>query len=372
MKRLWLPLLCLLLLCGCGFLRENSYTVVEPHDEDYGISVDSDIMTVSSYLSLKNAILNLVEDGSSQGVIRAESYSGDLADDLSHAVQEVSKGTPLGAYAVTSMTYDYSKIVSYYEIHINTTFCRTQEEIQNITYVTDMDALREKLREAVAEFSPKLVLQVGAYDALDLEAELQELYEDRPELELEHPVTSLELYPETGTQRILEITFTYAYSAETLLAYQAELLDKVELLASIYGCTSMDMVNAGRLFTRLGRNAVLEQLTEGSSSFSGSAYGVLVAEKGNCHGFAQAYRLLLDRCGIPCTLVSGQWNGVDHEWCMAKLDGNWYYIDPSLSAGGYDFFLMGDEELESYGYYIWNASDYPSVELPPYWKPDLE
>ena len=137
MKRILGCALLLLTLCGCGFLRENTYVAVTPHDEDYGITVDSNVLTVNSYLSLKNALINMVEDGVKEGVIRAEAYGGNLPEDLSQAVEEVSRQTPLGAYAVSSMTYDYSKIVSYYEIHVNTTFRRSLDEIQSVVYVTD-------------------------------------------------------------------------------------------------------------------------------------------------------------------------------------------------------------------------------------------
>ena len=189
MKRLVLCTLLLTLLCGCGFLREKSYVVVEPHNEDYGISVDSDVLTVNSYLSLKNAISNMVEDGVEEGVIRAESYSGNLSDDLSQAVYEVSELSPLGAYAVNTMTYDYSRIVSYYEIHINTTYKRTKEEIRSIDYVTDVDALRGKLQEAMETYAPKLVLRIGDYNTFDLEAEVEEITAKRVTKDVTERVT---------------------------------------------------------------------------------------------------------------------------------------------------------------------------------------
>ena len=82
---------------GCGLLRETSYVVVVPHDEDYQVSVDSDVLVVSSYLSLKNAILSMVQDCRDEGVIRAEHYTGELSEDLSQAVNEVTQMSPVGA-----------------------------------------------------------------------------------------------------------------------------------------------------------------------------------------------------------------------------------------------------------------------------------
>ena len=370
MKRLVLCTLLLTLLCGCGFLREKSYVVVEPHNEDYGISVDSDVLTVNSYLSLKNAISNMVEDGVEEGVIRAESYSGNLSDDLSQAVYEVSELSPLGAYAVNTMTYDYSRIVSYYEIHINTTYKRTKEEIRSIDYVTDVDALRGKLQEAMETYAPKLVLRIGDYNTFDLEAEVEEIYLDHPEFALELPEVSMEIYPDNGMQRVLEIKFTYTHSAQELMDYQEELMEQLEQLSLIYGSSNAEYTNARRFYNRLGRDAVLDPLRDDSSSMANSAYGALVEGHATSYGFAQAYRLLLESCEIPCQLISGQKNGMAQYWCLIEIEGSDFYVDPSNAAGGQnqDDFLMGNAELDEGGYYMWNAEDYPVVELPDYLK----
>lgn len=370
MKRLTVCAILLLTLCGCGFLQENSYVVVEPHDEDYDVALDSDVLIVNSYLSLKNAILNMVEDATEEGIIRAEAYSGNLAEDLSQAVYEVSKVSPLGTYAVSSMTYDYSKIVSYYEVHINTTFKRTREEIQSIVYVTDMDALRAKLQEAMANYETRLVLRIGDYTSIDLEEEVDTVYLEHPEFVFERPNTSLELYPESGTQRILEIRFTYVHSAEELAECQKILQERLEQLSLIYGSSNSDLTNAKRFYNRLGRDAVVEQTQDGSRSLTNSAYGVLMEERATSYGFAQMYRLLLESCDIPCQLIAGQKDGAPQYWCLIELDGAWFYVDPSTAVGqeNSEYFLMGNAELEKNGYYMWNASDYPVVELPEHLK----
>ena len=131
------------------------------------------------------------------------------------------------------------------------------------------------------------------------------------------------------------------------------------------------MTNAKRLYTRLGRDSVLVPDMDFDSILSNSAYGVLVENYATCYGFAQAYRLLLQSCGIDCEVVFGSKNGAEHYWCLAKIDGEFYYVDPSASvdAQSSDYFLMGNAELEAQGYLMWNAMDYPYVELPEYLKP---
>ena len=369
LRRISICIMFLVVLCGCGLLRENSYVVVKPHNEEYEVSVDSDVITVSSYLSLKNAILNMVEDGNEEGVIRAEAYSGNISEDLRQAVYEVSKLSPLGAYAVSTMTYDYSRIVSYYEIHINTTFRRTQEEIRSIEYVTDIEALRTKLQEAMETYETKIILHVGDYDSFDLQSEIETIYLEHPEFALELPEASMDLYPENGTQRIIEIKFSYIHSTQELMECRDELREQLDQISLIYGSSNTDYNNARRFYNRLGRDAILEQTQDDSRSLVNSVYGVLIEECATSYGFAQAYRLLLESCEIPCQLIAGQKNGAVQYWCLAEIDGSYFYVDPSMAAGGEnrDDFLMGNAELEENGY-VWDAENYPLVELPEYLK----
>ncbi len=371
MKKLAVCLAFFLLLCGCG-MQETTYIVVEPHSEDYGTEIDSDTVTVGSYLSLRNAILSMVEDYTQEGVIRAESYSGNISEDISKAVSEVTSSTPLGTYAVASITYDYSRIVSYYEIHININYQRTQDEVASIIHIADTDALQEKLSGAMEAYSTRLLLMVDNYQSFDMEAAIQEIFLAHPEFALELPEVSVDLYPSVGTQRILDIRLTYTHTPEELAGYRDELADQIDRLANLYNKIPADMDRARRIYNRLGRNAVLELYS--NQSLSGSAYSALVESSATTYGFAQAYRLLSEACGMPCQLVSGWKNGMVYYWCLAELDGESYYIDPSLMVTGQsvDYFLMGDLELSENGYYTGNSGSYPAVQLPDELRPPEE
>lgn len=371
MKRFTICMVLMLSLCGCGVLRQTAYIAVEPHDEDYGFSVDSDTVTVNSYLSLKNAILNFVEDGIKDGSIRAESYRGNLADDLEQAVNEVSQLTPLGAFAVDHMTYDYSKIVSYYEIHINTVFRRSLDEIRVITYVNDLDGVREQLQNAMEHYSSSLFLQIGDYEPFDLEDEVQKIYQEHPEFAFEKPDVTMEMYPEMGTQRILEIRFSYRYDARQLQECQKQVGQALDQISVIYGSSHSEFTNARRFYSRLGRDSMLSPDDGGATPLTNSVYGLLMEDYATSYGFAQTYALLLRSCEMECSLITGQKNGEVHSWCLIRVDGEYYYVDPSMAAGaaGTAFFLMGTQELEDNGYSFGSASDLPVVELPAYLKP---
>ena len=78
-----------------------------------------------------------------------------------------------------------------------------------------------------------------------------------------------------------------------------------------------------------------------------------------CQGYACATQYLLEKLGITSAIVSGQANGTAHAWNIAKLDGEYYYIDTtwgnasysgaseaSASYINYNYFAVTTEELE--------------------------
>ena len=352
MKRIVALLLALGLLAGCSAFGSGDYAVVEPHDEEYQLEVDSSVMTVSSYLSLKNAILGLVEDAVEEGVIRAESYSGDLSQDLSSAVYEVSRGDPLGAFAVDYMTYDYSQIVSYYEIHVHTTYRRTLEEIQSVQSTSGVEGVKSRLRDAMNSYESKVRLRVENYGSLNMESLVREVFQDNADFALELPEITCSAYPDTGSRRVLEIQFQYAHTKDTLEADRHETEALVEKLASLYGSENSNTASAQRLLERLVRDGTLIQ--EDSSGFDDSAYGALVLNNASSLGYCQAYLLLLRERSIPCRLVRGTYGVERHVWCRLQLDGDVYYVDPTrcLVTGDTTGAIIPEASLEQLGYVL--------------------
>ena len=55
------------------------------------------------------------------------------------------------------------------------------------------------------------------------------------------------------------------------------------------------------------------------------AYTILIKGTGVCQAYTLAYRLLLNRVGIPSETVSS--DSLDHIWNLLQIDGNWYHVD---------------------------------------------
>lgn len=86
-------------------------------------------------------------------------------------------------------------------------------------------------------------------------------------------------------------------------------------------------------------------------NYAHEAYGALLDGKSVCEGYAKAFKLICDREGIPCVLVTGtslnnQGQSEFHMWDYVQMEnGKWYGVDVTWDDGAdriyYDFFLAG-------------------------------
>ncbi|MGN0817818.1 MAG: transglutaminase domain-containing protein [Candidatus Coproplasma sp.] len=77
--------------------------------------------------------------------------------------------------------------------------------------------------------------------------------------------------------------------------------------------------------------------------------GVFARGAAVCEGYAKAFSLLLNACGVENVYVTGMSNGEGHAWNMVKIDGAWYWYDltwddqPNIANGIiYDYFCKSD------------------------------
>ena len=54
-------------------------------------------------------------------------------------------------------------------------------------------------------------------------------------------------------------------------------------------------------------------------------YAALVKGKGSCKAYAEAYKAICDKVGIPCKTI---WTD-RHEWNLVKVEGSWFHVDVS-------------------------------------------
>lgn len=374
MKKWLLALLtaaCALLLCACDGVFEEDYLSVTPHDEQYTVDEDSDALTAENYLGLKNAILSFVENHTEYGVIRIYHYDGEVESDLADAAYEVAKSDPLGAYAVDYMTHESTLIVSYYEIHIYITFARTQEEIDAVKRVNSLASLREEFKRALRDGEQTCVLRVLSYTEQDFAAIAQSCYLEDPFEFVELPTIEVSLYPSTGVQRIVHISFSYDMTDAERVAARGALSSAFSSLSA--GAAAMP--SDARRFMEL-TDRLLIRLEDAEGDEQALLYDALCRDRVNADSLALALRLLCDECGIPCTVVSGRRSNLGYDWNIVSLSGVNYHVDllRDLTAGRSGVELYSDREMEDE--YTWDRAAYPPCadlpEVPAYLPQPIE
>lgn len=339
-----IPALCgTLLLSGCSSLLDRPYVMVEPHVERPAVSGDSSTIQVDTYSELVNAVLFFVSQGVTEGTVQLTDYRGDVEEDLNRACVEVAKDDPLGAYAVDFIKNSYTRVLTTYEATISITYRRTKEQMQSLVNVTSTSAIRKEVAEALAQFRPELVLRVGYFtgDGNGVAQLVRGAYYDAPVSAMGMPECTVTLYPDTGTQRIVEILLTYPDEPEIMAEKSEQLQQKVDaLLPPLQSQTSGSAERLSQLFSLLPRT--VRYNPDGGAT----AWDAILGDGANSEGLALAFQLLASEIGVDSALVEGTLNGQPHFWNRLS-DGGVHYVDLTRDRTGTTW---SAEDLLALGY----------------------
>ena len=86
-----------LLLSGCSWM-DGSYVSVTPHRVGAGQTVEGAARAISSYMELRQALVELIEDGVTEGFFSLADYPReDVVADMDQAVAYAMESYPIGA-----------------------------------------------------------------------------------------------------------------------------------------------------------------------------------------------------------------------------------------------------------------------------------
>lgn len=309
-----------LLLSGCKAMLERSYSAVTPHADRPTTAEDPSVLRVESYQELVSAVLYLVSEREEEGVIQLHNYDGEEESDLTAACLEVATQDPLGAYAVDYIKHELSRVVSYYEATLAIRYRRSAEQMEGIVSVNGDRAIRDRLLEALEDFSTEAVLRVPYFfgDEETVKKLLREAYYAHPALALGRPEAEVDLYPDSGRERIVEITLTYPEERESLKEKKEELSHWVAALPA-----------ESEKPSEAAAERALEQLWSGGDRTDGvydpgggsTVYAALMEGKADSEGLALGYALLCQRLGTPCEVREGELDGEKRFWNVVELPG---------------------------------------------------
>ena len=200
--------LLLLLLCGCAALVPSEYTLVTPHNPGTKTEQQSDVLTVSNYKMLKNALRTLVQNGVEHGVIHTSQYEADIEADLPQAVYEIAREDPIGAYAIDYITHDCTLIVAYYEIKVDITFRDVLTPLDEIEYVGGETEAGRLISRALEDYDDHLTLYATYPGRPDYAALVQDYCDSHLREHAAEPELTVTEYPADARNRIVELVFS--------------------------------------------------------------------------------------------------------------------------------------------------------------------
>ena len=353
MKKVFIILLtfCLCLgLCGCSSWMDGSYHSVTPHPPEK-VDAKQDTVTIDSEDQLMAALTGQIEQGSASTVIYCRNGDEEqLRIAMNAAIQRLSETNGIFAYAVDDILYEIGQRNAQTAISVQITYLHGKQEIETIRQVPDVQAASLWIAKALDACDAGVVLRIEKYSDMDIAQFVQDYVEENPQTCMEMPQVTAMLYPESGTDRVMELTFTYQTSRDALRNMQ-DIVQPVFSSAKNYVNAEADrMEQYFQLYSFLmGRDTYTVQ-TSLTPSYSLLNHGV-----GDSKAFATVYAAMCRQSGLDCQVVSGTREGMPWCWNVAKIDNQYSYLDLLWCSENGGFQLRTSEQMDNY---VWDYSAY--------------
>ena len=339
-----------LLLSGCSWMN-GSYVSLTPHRNDSSVVPDA-VTVVSSYRGIINAIVNLAENGAGSGVLSVEDYSlSDLEADLKRACKDVLQNTAVGAYAVESIDYEVGTGIGLLTVALSIQYRHGRNEMRQIRSVDTVQEAERIIETEMNQCSSSVTIRIFNYHETDFIQFIQDYYDRFPDYVIELPQVTVQIYPQTGPDRIVEIQLSYQTSRDALKAMQ-NYTRSVFSSAYLYVIGDTDPhVKYSQLFSFL-----MERYEYTIETSITPAYSLLRHGVGDSRAFARVYARMCNSAYLECYVVSGTKSGEPYFWNIIQIDDRSYHLDLLSSADDGVMRLMTDQQMSGY---VWDYSAYP-------------
>ena len=356
MKRIFLLTAAALLLCsGCSWM-EGSYVSVTSHQVGY-LRTDDEPFVVSSLSQMRSALVTLVDSGESEALLTLVDYPEEQIDtDLKTAVDYVTRVYPIGAYAVREIIPIRGSTSGQETIAIQVRYEHSKSEIRQIRNVRGIEGAKAAIAEALQNFQHILTLQITSYEDTDFQQMIEDYSSQHPDLVMEHPSVTPQIYPDEGSTRILTLKFNYEQGRDQLRKMR-ETVEPIFASAQLYVTPdAQDAVKLGQLYYFLMQRSDYTV----QSSFT-PAYSLLAHGVGDSKAFADVYGAMCRQVGLEAMTVSGTCRGEIRFWNIVRCDDTFCHVDLLRGYDGDGFRLYGDREMTDY---VWDYSAFPVCSSP--------
>ena len=348
-----LIILTVLTLCGCDAWMDGSYYSVTPHQQQ-NIDQEVESVEVSNYTQLQAAMEELVHRGMESGVIYVAGLDSIRLDTyVDMAVSNIINWDAVGAYAVEDVTYEVGKNAGKTAVAVDITYNRSRSEILRIKTTETMDEVQQEIANALEDCEANVVMLVEEYAKTDFVQLVQDYVDLHPETCMEFPQVAAAVYPDSGAERVIEISFTYQTSRDTLRMMQ-------NYVQPVFAAASLNVsgeegesAKFSRMYAFLMERNDYRVETSITPSYSLLRHGV-----GDSKAFATVYSAMCREAGLDCQIVSGTRAGVPWVWNIICEDGVYYYVDLLISEASGRMLRMTEQSMNGY---VWDYSAYPQT-----------
>jgi transglutaminase/protease-like cytokinesis protein 3 len=350
MKRIVaLVILLSLLLSGCSDILSGNFHAITPHKESNSQPGDNNA-SVNNYSDLYQKLVSIISVGRVSDIITVAQYDRDAIEpDTQRAIAEVMAADPIAAYAVDQITYELGTNAGQPAIAINITYLHDRSEILRIRHYTQHNQVENALAVALNDCESGLVMHITNYSDMDFELWVAAYAALHPDKVMEVPTVIASVYPNEGSNRVIELKFNYQNSRNVLRAMQANVQQLFNDAAAQVNTEGTPQERFSQLYDYLWS---LNPQWESETSIT-PAYSLLIHGVGDSKAVAQVYAALCNRLGLDCVCITGTRSGEPWYWNFVGCDGVYYHVDllACRQAGMLSF--RRDNEMSGY---VWDYS----------------
>ncbi len=338
------------ILSGCDFWMGGSYSSVKAH-QGSDIQQPQQTQDITDYPSLRDAMEKLVVNGISSGVVYAGNLSQqDLQGFMRMAETYFTQAHPVGCYAVEGISYEIGGNAGRQAIALNISYNRSRSEILRLKQMENMDQACQNIAKALDSCATSAVMIVTEYVDQDLIQWVQNYVDENPQNCMEQPQVTVTTYPEIGTNRVLEVTFTYQTSRDTLRSMQSA-VKPIFSSADLY--IREDAEPWEKYFQLYG--FLMERYHYTIQTSITPSYSLLHHGVGDSKAFAVVYSAMCRQAGLDCSVVGGTKDAEPWWWNAILYEGEYYYVDLLRCAREGELDLRTFQEMVGY---VWDYSAY--------------
>ena len=340
------------LMSGCAFWMSGEYLSVQPH-ETQNTQQGNEIIDVTSYTQLRNTLKTLIESGADDVVVSLSDLNETTADFyVGTAINYITDNTAIGAYAVERITYEIGTNRGMPVVAFRINYKSGVTEIDALTGVASMDEMKSVITAALDDCAQTVTMMTSDYQDFDFAKFINDYANENPDKVMEIPYVNVATFPNSGKERVVEITMTYLTEKAQLVRMQQQ-VQSVFTSAELYVKETAKVIDIySRLYHFLMERSEYTMETSATPSYSLLHEGI-----GDSRAFSNVYAAMCRRAGLECSVAVGIRNGEPWCWNVLQYRGKLYHVDLIQCNADNEFKLREGNDMVGYQ---WDTAAFPN------------